>query len=65
MIRDGAARVGISTVLLVPPNDPTLITACDGIVSVTPTGKGSVVEWQHRGWSPSRVDAAAPVAMLA
>lgn len=43
MIRDGAARVGARTVLLVPPNDEKLIDACDGVITVTPSDNGSVV----------------------
>lgn len=44
MLRDGAARSGVRTILLVPPNDQRLIAACDGTIKVRPTDLGSVVE---------------------
>ena len=43
MLRDGAARNGAKLVLLVPPNDARLVGACDGVITVEPTERGSVV----------------------
>ncbi len=43
MLRDGAARAGVRTILLVPPNDQRLIDACDGVITVVPTETGSVL----------------------
>jgi hypothetical protein len=43
MIRDGAARAGVRSVLLVPPNDQRLIDTCDGVITVEPSPSGSLV----------------------
>lgn len=44
MMRDGAARTGAKVLYLVPPNDQRLVDACDGVITVTPSGMGSIVE---------------------
>ena len=44
MMRDGASRTGAKVLYLVPPNDQRLIDACDGVITVTPSGHGSIVE---------------------
>lgn len=49
LLRDGASRVGITTILLVPPDDPQLVAACDGQIAVIPTTEGSEVRWIPRG----------------
>jgi len=44
MMRDGAARTGAKVLYLVPPNDQRLVDACDGVITVMPSGMGSIVE---------------------
>lgn len=44
MMRDGLERTRGKSLLFIPPNDAKLIEACDGVVTVRATSRGSVVE---------------------